>query len=159
MSCEYYADWGPELPDGWYDENGNTCNPDYSGGSGGGNSGGSGGGYHLPTGVGNIGGWPGGSQGQLSQVLNSLLSGIALFQHQNYVPTPLQSGQVPGGASGQQPSYLYPPGYQQNQGNLGSGGTASGKVENWIKRNTGATAIIAGLAVILYMRGQQKSTR
>lgn len=80
--------------------------------------------------------------GVFSQTLQAILSGIALFQHAPYIPTGVQPQQ--------QPQIIY-----ANTGNAGAGNYAAGgnntlgKVEAWLKNNTGV-ALMGGAAVVLY---------
>lgn len=153
MSCDFYSGW-QGYEDGYYTAppslGGVPCNPSISGGGTG----------NLPNNIGNLGGWPAGSQGQLSQVLNSILSGIALITNQQYVPTPLQSGQVPQGASGQQ-SYVIPSYYNQGYGNYGggSGGNAAGAFQRYIEQHPMVVAAIAIGGVLLLLPRPIQSRR
>lgn len=61
---------------------------------------------NYPTNTGNNS--AGGSgQGVYSTTLQAILSGLALWQRANYIPTPLQQGQTPYGATPQQPTIQY----------------------------------------------------
>lgn len=148
MPSEYCSN-NPSDPncawDSNYDPSGGGT---YGGGYGGGTWGG-GGSVNIPQGVGNAGGWPGGAQGQLSQILNSILSGVALIQGANYVPTPLQSGQLPQGASSQQPpTIIYQGGGAGNYG--GGGGNTAGNFQRFLEQNKGAV-ILGLIGVGLFM--------
>lgn len=109
---------------------------------------------NVPNGVGNAGGWPGGSSGQLAQILNSILASTALLTNAHYIPTPLQTGQSPQGSQGNQPQItnVYP-----NAANPGGGNNTLGKIESWIKQNTGVTAIFVGGALLYFMKPKQRS--
>lgn len=107
------------------------------------------GGNQVPVGVGNAGGWPGGQQGTLSQILNSILSGAALITNHNYVPTPLQTGQTPQGASGQQygSGYgQYPTGYNPY---ASSNQNVSGQFQKLLEQHPAAVAAGAIALVLL----------
>lgn len=124
--------------------------PTYNFPSGGGGNTGMGG-MNIPTGVGNVGGWPGGSSGQLSQVLNSILAGIGLIQGANYIPTPLQTGQLPQGATSQNPQPII---YQQPVGgNYNNGGSnVAGSIQNLIEQHPIPFFLGIGGVVLLLMR-------
>lgn len=77
MGCNWDADWGGCLDD--FGDPCYTCNPVY-----------------VPpsqTGVTITGGGGTYSQGNLNLILASILSGLAIFQHQPYVPTTIQPQQ------------------------------------------------------------------
>lgn len=80
----------------------------------------------------------------LNQYLQTFLSAFALLQHAPYVPTNQQPAQQPLYSPHNQP------GYGGNPNLLNPGGTTSGKVELWIKNNTGVTLMLVG-GVALYL--------
>lgn len=126
-------------------ETGLFCSGYFGSGDGGSGSGGN----QVPVGVGNAGGWPGGQQGTLSQILNSILSGAALITNHNYVPTPLQTGQTPQGASGQQYSSgygQYPAGYNPY---AASNQNVSGQFQKLLEQHPAAVAAGAIALVLL----------
>lgn len=138
MSCDYYAGW-EGYPDGNYtnppgsEYGGVPCNPNIGGGGGGGGN--------PPNWVINQGGATSQS-GQYSQTLQAILSGLAIFQHQPYVPTSVQPVQ--------QPQYIpinpqggYGAGYGGGQNTLGS-------FQNFIQKNSGAMLLV-GAGLVLYM--------
>lgn len=81
----------------------------------------------------------------LDKTLNAILSGLALVKGANQIPTTLPAS---GG------SYSIDP-YQQalmNQSYQQQDGTAAGKVENWVKQNTGVVLIGGAIFVALMMK-------
>lgn len=141
MSCEYYGycerycdqDLGTGNEAGYYDDFGNACSPSSGGGGGGGGYGGGGGGYGGGGGTVTI--QPSGGQintGIFSQTLQGILSGIALFQHQPYVPTTIQP---------QQHVQQYPVGVNGLPITNNSSGNTLGNVQTFIQRNSGAVLL------------------
>lgn len=133
MSCDYYASWDC-APDGYYDAPcGNPCNPTPLGGGGGG---GYGGGGYGGGGGGTVTIQPSGGQintGIFSQTLQGILSGIALFQHQPYVPTTIQP---------QQHVQTYPVGANGLPiGSVNTGGNTLGNLQSFIQKNSGAVLL------------------
>ena len=83
----------------------------------------------------------------LDKTLNAILSGLALVKGANQIPTTLPAN---GGGYAvdpyQQAAYL-----QAMQGGQ-QDGTAAGKVENWVKQNTGVVLIGGAIVVALMMK-------
>ena len=112
----------------------------YNGnGTWGGNNQGGGGG--IPNWSINQGGATGQS-GTYSQTLQAILSGIALFQHQPYVPTSVQPVQ--------QPVYIPNQQGQYGVGNYGAGQNTLGSLQNFITKNSGAMLLV-GAGIVLFM--------
>lgn len=93
--------------------------------------------------------------GTLNTVLQSILSGVALFKRAPYVPT------------SNNPYNQAPPTIVTGLGGLGSGGSGNlnnssitagtvGKVEAWIKKNPGVSAMIAGAVILFYAKPPQR---
>jgi hypothetical protein len=85
----------------------------------------------------------------LDKTLNAILSGLALVKGANQIPTTLPAN---GGGYAvdpyQQAAYL-----QAMQGTgVAQDGTAAGKVENWVKQNTGVVLIGGAIVVALMMK-------
>lgn len=79
----------------------------------------------------------------LDKILASILSGMAIIKNRPYVPTGIQPET---GVSNDTLSLLL-----ARQGNQYAGdGTASGKVETWVKNNTGVV-LIGGAVVVAYL--------
>lgn len=92
MSCQYYPPNSGWEVEGWYDAvTQSACYPVGGGGS-----------INNPpnNNQSNSGG------GTYSQTLAAILSGLALWQGAQYVPTPLGAGQTPYGAQPPQPTYI-----------------------------------------------------
>lgn len=123
-----------------------VCSIIGGGGGGGGNSGGDGGG-----GSGSVTVLPGGSTAStgLNQYLQTLLSGIALFQHQPYIPTTIQPVVPTAGVYTPEVLALL-------LANKSTDSTASGKVEKWIKANTGVTLMLAAGAALFLMKSPRQ---
>jgi len=137
--CEFRASVLNNIPAGWYDpETGLPCNPFPPIGGGGSSTSGTG---NVNTG--------GGGGGTYSTTLNAILSGLALWQHANYVPTPLGQGQTPYGAQPPQPTIQY----VEPSGNVAAGGTprtnAFGGIQQYIQDHPlpvlGGVILIAAL--------------
>lgn len=146
---------------GWcYPDVGGTPYPDPDFEHGDGGNGGSGGNGQIPVGVGNAGGWPGGQGGStLQNILNSILSGAALLTNHNYIPTPLQTGQTPQGATGQSQygSYgQYPAGYNPY---AASNQNVSGQFQRLLEQHPAAVAAGAIALVLLLIPRPSVSAR
>lgn len=133
MSCDWDNDWG-----GCLDENGDPC---YTcggpGGGGGGLPGGSGGGVVITGGGTTYGG------NTLNQVLQSILSGMAILNRAPYVPTSIQPAQQP-------IIYQQPAGYNPS---LGAGANNfGGSLQNFITKNSTPILIGGGLLVLMMMK-------
>lgn len=81
---------------------------------------------------------------KLDKVLNTILSGFAIAKGAKQIPTTLPAGEDYSGIYNN-PAYLAA--LSQNRQ---SDGTASGKVENWLKNNTGV-ALMAAAGIALFL--------
>lgn len=88
---------------------------------------------------------------KLSTIMNGILSGLALVKGATQVPTT-----VSGQSQGIDANTLLALQLQQ-QGGVGSSGTALGKVENWLKNNTGVALMGAAAILLFYMRPPSKT--
>lgn len=83
----------------------------------------------------------------LNQILQALLSGFAIQQHQPYVPTQIQP--APYGTAATSADQLALIRALQLQG---GGSTTGGKIELWIKNNTGVTLMLVAGAALFFMK-------
>lgn len=83
----------------------------------------------------------------LDKILGSVLSGMAIIKNAAYVPTTIQPQT--------EPTIVYQ--QPMGGGGLGGDGTAAGKVENWLKNNTGVALMGAGALVLSLMKPPSRS--
>lgn len=84
----------------------------------------------------------------LDKTLNAVLAGLALLKGANKIPTTLDANDGYGGGRNYSAAELE---YLRLQGAGGGGGNTAGKIEAWIKNNTGATVIIALVGAALFL--------
>lgn len=110
----------------------------------------SGGGNTYPSGTITTGGATINNGGQLQTILNGILSGFAIWRGATHVPTtipvtqpaPILYNPYPGGIRDGNNYYPGP----------GGDGTAAGKVEQWVKQNTGVVLIGSAIVVAYLMK-------
>lgn len=86
----------------------------------------------------------------VDKYLTALLSGIALLTRQGSIPTAAQP----------QPQYIYQPTYDPNAvASDNRSGNTLGKVEAWVKNNTGVTMLLAGGALLYFMQPSKPQSR